>query len=206
MGATTYTQEDSRFRNDDGSMTTATYMSGANNDPKSINVDTPFRLRSVVQVGGMGSGNQNYTMFAQKNGAGGFTQVTPGRSDGLQLANDANSIADDAATATGDPRIGDGTYTSGTSNGYCDGTTDNDTGAVNIDTGEEAETEFCMAMPGADAADTDYWDLRVYRGATALNTYPGTDIRVTAIEAAPPSDDMLPWDFKKRRFEPLLVR
>ena len=203
MGAATYTQGDSQFRNDNGTIATATYI-GALNSDQSIDIDTVFRFRSVVQVSGMGSGSRNYTVFAQKNGAGGFTQVTAARTDGIQLADDANSIADDSDITSADATIGSGTYTTtGIEAGYCDGTTDDDTGSVDINAGEEAEVEFCLQMQ-SPAVDTDYWDLRIYRGTTALDTYPGADMTVTAVGAVP--DDMLPWDFKRRRFDALLVR
>ncbi len=268
MGATTYTQEDTRARNDDGTISTATYMGSGNNENQSIDIDTIFRWRMVIQVGGMDAGDRNFTLFAQKNGAGGYAQILSSSTGGLRLINDANSIADDSVTVQG---IGDGTYTSGTSNGYCDGTTDDDTGVVNIAAGEEGEVEFCLQMPDGEAADTDYWDLRVYRGTTAFDTYTNTP-RVTAVATgftltadqgsltlsglaagleadrqlvaaqgsisitglaanldhgyyvsaeqgslsltglaadlifAGVEDDMLPWDFKKRRFDALLVR
>lgn len=200
MGAATYTQEDSQFRNDNGDINTATYI-GALNSNQSFNVDTVFRWRGVVQVGGMAVGNISFRVFAQKNGVGGYLEITTSSTNGLQLANDANSIPDDETT---DQEIGDGTYTTGDSEGYEDGTSTVGTGNVDFGTGEEAEIEFCLQMPSGDANDGDYFDLRIYRGTTALNTYPGSDPRATAIGVTP--DDMLPWDFKKRRFDALLVR
>ncbi len=179
MGATTYTQEDTRARNDDGTIVTATYMGSGNNENQSINVDTVLRWRIVIQVGGMDAGDQNFTFWADKNG-GGYAQVTAITTFGLQLVNDANSIADNSVTVQ---QIGDGTYTSGTSNGFCDGTTDDDTGVVNIAVGEEGEGEFCVQMPAADVVDGDWFDLRVRRGAATFNTYTNTP-RLTAIKAA----------------------
>jgi len=47
-----YQQEDFRFRNDDGTLATATWIDGetTNNIDKSLNVDTNYRLRFVLQV------------------------------------------------------------------------------------------------------------------------------------------------------------
>ncbi|KKM04188.1 hypothetical protein LCGC14_1766750 [marine sediment metagenome] len=181
MGATTFTQEDTRGRNDDGTIVTATYMGSGNNEDQSVNVDTPFRWRFVVQIGGMDAGDQNFQLWYSKNG-GTYAQLTStdGLSDGIRLINDANSIVDDSVTVQD---IGDGTYTSGTCDGYCDGTTDDDTGTVNIAVGEEGEAEFCFEFVSADVVNGNTFDLRVRRGTTVLNTYTNTP-KVTVIKAA----------------------
>ena len=113
MGATTYTQEDSRGRNDNGTIVTATYMPGGNNTDQFMSIDTVFRWRFVIQVGGMDAGDRNFQLWAQINGAAGYLQVEPTDATalGLILADDANSISDNSVTVQD---IGDGTYTTGT--------------------------------------------------------------------------------------------
>ena len=179
MGATTYTQEDTRARNDDGTISTATYMGSGNNENQSLDVDLVFRWRFVIQCGGMNSGDRNFELWASKNG-GAYAAVTSVTTFGLQLANDGYSIADNSLAVQD---IGDGSYTSQEKQGFCDGTIDDDTGIVDIDVGTEAEVEFCFQMPTGDAANGDYFDLRVRNGATVLDTYTNTP-RVTAIAEA----------------------
>ncbi len=183
MGATTYTQEDTRGRNDDGTIVTATFMGSGNNENQSINVDTIFRWRFVVQVGGMDAGDRNFQLWTSKGGAG-YLQViaTDVVALGLVLINDANSIADNSVTVQD---IGDGSYTGNQSDGYCDGTTDDDSGTVNVTAGAEGEVEFCMRMNAADVNNGETFDLRVRRGNTVFDTYTNTP-RVTAIKGAAP--------------------
>ena len=203
MGATTFTQEDTRGRNDDGTIVTATYMGSGNNQDQSVNVDTPFRWRFVVQIGGMDAGNQNFQLWYSKNsGSYGKLDAADSLADGIRLINDANSIADNSVTVQD---ISDGTYTTGTSDGYCDGTIDDDTGVVNIAAGEEGEVEFCFEFISADVVNGGTFDLRARRGATAFDTYTNTP-RVTVIKGAPAAYPEELFVKKRRDFHPLLAR
>ena len=182
MAAPVYVQDAFRGRYDNGSLTTATYKAELNTN-FNADIDQVFRLRQVVQntAANADTGDQTYELWCDRNEAGSYFQVTS-TSSYIQLANDANSIADNAATVQS---IGTGTYTADTSNGYNDGTTDDITGTVSIGRSREAEIEHCLKILSTSSAN-DTFDFRLRRStATLLDTYNYTP-RVTAVAAHVP--------------------
>ncbi len=171
MTAATWTQEDFRFIADDGSLTTATLLGAGNNSDVTITYGDKFRLRSVIQVAGMTTNNQQFEIHSRKNETGGYTIISTVTANVQNVADD-NSIGDNATTVQ---RIGDGTYITGESLGF---DTNGLTGNCDCVVAEEVEVEFCLQFEGT-VADADFFDLRVYLlGETALDTYSFTP-RVT---------------------------
>lgn len=174
------------FGDDDGS------ESGHSLDTQNTNrtaqaPDVTFLIRIEVQETNGGTENLAAALYAQKNGTGGFTAVPfSATNNGLRLANDTQSRADDENTSnrlTG----GSGTFTAGK---YDDGTSTVGTSAVTLDndTAGRTEFEFAIQIDSANASDSDYWELRVEQsGGTDLDGYPGSYPTVTAsIEATDP--------------------
>jgi len=52
--------------------------------------DGIFRLRFLLEEVNSKTRATNFFVFAQKNGSGGYTEVTPSRTDGIYLGNDEN--------------------------------------------------------------------------------------------------------------------
>ena len=178
MASPVYNQNAFRGINDDGSLTTATFRAALNTD-FSEPLDKVFRLRFVVQntANNADTGNHSYELWCAKNG-GTYFQVTAS-STLAQLADDANSIADNATTVQ---RIGTGSYTIYDSNGYNDGTTDDTTGNMDLRRSTEAEVECCLKLLTTDNTNGDTFDFRLYRTTgNTLNTYTNTP-RVTVAE------------------------
>lgn len=138
--------------------------------------DVTFLTRIQVEETDGGNSNLLYALFAQKNGTGGYTEVTTARTDGLKIANDTQGRADDENT-TERLTAGVGTFAAGK---YDDGQTQTGTTVVNLDT-EYTDLEFAVQVDSIYAVDTDYWDLEVHQvDGTVLDAYPGTLPRVTA--------------------------
>jgi hypothetical protein len=71
--------------------------------------------------------------------------------------------------------------------------------------GSYADINFTLTLADDIA---DYTDLRIRITITSIGGSEQMDVTQIYLETpdAVTVDDMLPWDFKKRRFEPLLVR
>ena len=110
-GAQVTAQQDFRFRNDDGSEATATFMGSGNNENQTIDADTIFRLRIVLEETAGGNSNAGFDLQYDLNGVGyeDVTGATPIQA--VASATDPNPGDDDLmATA----RLGfSGTYVSG---------------------------------------------------------------------------------------------
>ena len=183
-----WTQEDFRFRNDDGDLATATWIDGetTNNIDKTIAVDTTTRLRIVVQqtVAAKAVNNQTFELWASYE-SGNYIRVTT-TSNYVQLVNDANSIADHATTVQ---RIGDGNYSAPDAQGYNDGQTDDDTGVIDFVGADEVEIEFTFQIYGPQVSDGETIDFQIYlSGGTALNSAPDPP-RATASNVTNPQID-----------------
>jgi hypothetical protein len=167
------------FGDDDGSE--SGHSLDTENAPRTAQLpDITFLIRIQVEETDGGNSSFLYALFAQKNGTGGYTEVTTARTDGLIIANDTQSRADDENTSE---RLsaGVGAFVAGK---YDDGQTQTGTTAIGLDT-EYTDLEFAIQIDSANAVDTDYWDLEVHEAdGTVLGSYPGTLPRVTAyIEA-----------------------
>lgn len=147
------------------------------NVPRTAQVaDVSFLIRIGIGETAGGSDNSSFALFAQKNGTGGYTEVTTARTDGIIIANDTQSRSDDEST-TQRLASGSGTWTAGK---YDDGQTQQGTTSIS-QSSQFTEVEFCIQIDSTYAADSDYWDLRVEKAdGTDLATYNGTMPRVTA--------------------------
>ncbi len=179
-------------RNDDGGLGVggATYIGTLGSD-WTQEQDVPFRVRFVIQQTNASKTvqNQMFELFQNYN-SGGFVQVTSISTE-LALVNDANSIADDAATVQD---IGSGTYSTGESLGYCDGTSDNDTGNCDFNGAEEVEVEFCCQIQSTDVTATESFILEIrLSGGGSLDTYtdrPTVTVGVVADESSSSSSSL----------------
>ena len=139
-------------------------------------VDTPFLIRIGIGETAGGTASQGYALFAQKNGSGGYTEVTTARTDGIRITNDVSGRTDDEST-TQRLAAGGGTFTAGR---YDDGQSNQGTGNISMST-QYSEVEFCIEIDSANATEGDYWDLRAeVADGTDLASYSGTMPRVEA--------------------------
>jgi len=174
-------QEDFWFRNDDGSLTTATFM-GLQGSNQTIAGDTVFRLRILVREINSKNDPWAFQAYAKKNGLGSFTAVTTTRTDGLQYADDGNSIADGTTITVQELTWSTGTWTDGE---YDDAQTAAGTGTIGL-SGQYTEIEFCLKIDSANATNGDYWEIRLYSTAgTALDNYNATPVLTASIGASP---------------------
>jgi hypothetical protein len=172
------------FGDDDNNEATHS-LDAENTNRASQSGDVTFMLRFQVEETAGGTEAQGFALFSEKNGdgTGTFNEVTTGSTDGLQIANDTQSRADDEATTerlTG----GSGTFTAGK---YDDGQVQQGTTAVTLDT-NYTDLEFAIRIDSGAAVDGDYWKFQVkFADGTDLDGYPvaGNLPQVTASLAAP---------------------
>ena len=171
-GAKVTVQQAFRFRNDDGSEAAATFMGTGNGEDQTIDADTIFRLRFVIEETANGNSNTGFELQYSLND-GGYNDVTTTTPiQAVASAYDPDP-QDDQALATA--RLGfSGTYASGRFDD--DGAT---TTAIIIKN-SYTEVEFCLQIPTGALSDEDYFDLRVYAVGVALNSYTDTP-RVTVL-------------------------
>ncbi len=156
MTSANTTQEDFWFRNDDGSLTAATYM-GSQNDNQYL-AGITFRIRIIAEENNSKNDPWAFQLGAQKNGTGGYTLVTTTRTDGIQYTNDANSIADGSTINTADFDL---TWTGTPVDGeYDDAQTTAGTGTIQLN-GQYTELEFCVQLVAGSLTSGDYFDLQV---------------------------------------------
>jgi hypothetical protein len=154
------------FGDDDGSES-AHSLDTENTDRASQVADVTFLIRIQIEETGGGDEVQGYSLQADKNSGGTFTEVTTARADGINIANDTQSRADDEAK-------------------YDDGQTQQGTGSLTLNT-QYTDLEFAIQIDSANAVDTDYWEFRVETaGGVSLDSYPGTLPKVTASILATP--------------------
>jgi hypothetical protein len=182
MTSANTTQEDFWFRNDDGSLTGATYM-GAQNSDQSIDSGIKFRLRIIIEENNGKNDPWSFQLGAQKNGSGGYTLVTTTRTDGIRYVDDDNAIADGSIIATADFDL---TWTGTPEDGeYDDAQSAAGMGTIQLN-GSYTEIEFCVVMDGVNLSDGDYFDFHVLdTGGGAIDGYNRTP-RVTAVVGAAP--------------------
>lgn len=177
-GGTTaaFTQTHARFRNDDGSETTATW-SAAEDANATIGVDANFRIRLQVDETAGGTLNNFVGVLRYSHNSGAYTAVT-GASSVVRASASAN-FADEAAT-TNQLTAPTGTFLTGAMD-----EADGSAGTTQIDfgAGQFTELEYCVQIVSTDVVNGDTIDFRVYRGTNALNSYAVT-IRATVSEAA----------------------
>lgn len=188
-------QQHFRFRNDannpDGG--TRTWLE-AEDTNITIAVEAGFAVRFVIaNPSGDNPPNAPYTLRAQKNGTGGYTQVTTTRTDGIQAyqlypGDDENEIADDnfgdgVSAGSGSPED-QGVYAGGV----------NQTRDHRCRGDRYAEVDIGIILDSDNTSPNDYWDLRLYHNGAAFLTYTVT-ARVTAasgvVEVATDLDALL---------------
>ena len=153
--------------------------------PTPVQQGTPFRLR--IEVGNTGStstGAQAWNIFVQRNGAGGYAQVTSSGTY-VQSSSAASSDADNTSLTVSRLTSDFNTGTPAFVNGQYDntGSTGNITLGIGSTNNQRTELEFGLVLTSSCLAG-DFFDFRVYRGtSTALNTYTVTP-RVTVTQAA----------------------
>jgi hypothetical protein len=187
--AVAVTQSRYRFRADTLTVDSAAPTWGAAENaawvPIPIQRGVPFRVRfELFNTGSTSTGAQAWRIFAQKNGAGGYTQVNSTRSDGIQTST-AACVDPDNTALTVARLTNDAPGTPAWVNGQIDtnGATGNITLGAGNSTARKTELEFGLVLTAA-CAKGDYFDLRVYRGTnTALSTYAATP-RVTCTQYA----------------------
>jgi hypothetical protein len=164
-----FTQQSFRFRNDDGSQTTATWSQLANtNDRRKPFVF--FRCRFLIQQT-VSNANANLTRnyklrYSLNDGT--YTDVgAQGSSTIIRYANSSN-ITDNEATTQ---QLGTGSFVTGA---MCE---TGDTGTITYNSGalSETEVEFVLELDGASINVSDTLDLRVYEtNNTVLASYTQT--------------------------------
>lgn len=175
MGAAVTAQQTYRFREDDGSITGATWLGSGNDDDISRGTGTSnkFRFRAVVEETNGGNANVPWLLYASYN-SGTYFQVTT-TSSYVQLV--ASDYVSDGTAITVNELGYTGTYNADTF--------DSDAAKTNNALSSEyGEPEYCLYVVDADVADTDTIDLRVYESSgVPCDSYTVT-ARVTVTKAA----------------------
>lgn len=172
-GGTTaaFTQTHARFRNDDGSETTATFK--ANEDANTLMfTDTNYRIRIQVDETAGGTSANFVGVLRYSHNGGAYTAVSG--SSSVVRASASPNVADEAAT-TAQLTAPTGTFLTGAFD-----EADGSAGTTQVDfaAGQYTEFEWCFQVRSADVSPGDTIDFRCYRGTNALNTYSVT-IRAT---------------------------
>lgn len=159
-----FNQLEFRFRNDDGSQTTATWRQALNTND-SWRVTTGLRVRfTMLELGGGGSTSKTFTLYYSKN-SGSYTAV--GASTPIQFSLSSNFANNDNTTQQ--ISVG-GTYVA--TNLGMQETTGGITNTVPAS--NQFEAEWCLIIDAAQVADGDTFDLRVYKTSSPVNTYTQT--------------------------------
>lgn len=166
-----YDQELFKFRFDNGSETTATWMADININPTN-KPNIIFRLRFLIQQT-LASANAelswNFKLKYSLNGAAYIDTGAQGSTSIIQYANSPN-ITDNEVTTQ---QLGAGTFVAGAvdENG--------DTGTIVFAAAgiSESEIEFVLILNGAQFTDNSTLNIRAYKTSdVALNTYTTTPI------------------------------
>jgi hypothetical protein len=152
-------QDSFAFYNDDGSESAATIIGTVNTNP-TLEVDTTYHARLLLQEDGGGSNTVAFTWQYSLN-SGTWTNVTT-TSSVVKAVNSANLT--DGADCT--QRIGSGTFISN-NNGV---TEDGSAGTCAFAGNDEAETLLAFQIVSTDVIDTDSVQLRVSECNTFTRT------------------------------------
>ncbi len=167
MGATTREQTSFRVRDDDGSESAATWRQAINIDD-TLTVDTNYRVRFGITVGGMDGaviGQLQYNLASA-----GWVDVNASSSVVQSVA--SPNVADNA-TITEQLDQGN-TFVGNTSPTGLFDEVDGLVSSQDIALGEETEMEFCFTILSGDVADAQTLQLRVTHSGAALDTYTQT--------------------------------
>lgn len=162
-----FTQITFRGRNDDGSESGATWKATQGSD-WTQDTGVKFRVRfRIDETASRAWSNKVWNLYYQRNTSG-YNAVTG--STPVQFALSDNFVDGDDCTS----QLTGGTGTFVTDN---NGMKETIGGATNSGTaGYLFETEFCLVIDGAQVADNDTINLRIYDGSSAIAAYTDTPV------------------------------
>lgn len=166
-----------RFRNDDGSETTATWMAAQNVQPANIAAGTLFRLRFRAGDTGGASGTITPRIYYSQNG-GAYAAV--GTTTPVKFA-DSPNIAGNPATTSQLTGGGGGTFVAGAVR------EDNSAAAVNLGASGNEESEWVLVFDVAQVTNGDTFTFRIADGTTVL-----TAVTATVLVAGAPPQTVSP--------------
>lgn len=152
-----------RLRNDDGSLSTATWI--ANQDTSAtVQTDTVFRLRiSWGESAGQNTATSSGTITLQYDINASGTWTTVGAATAVKYATSGQSISD--ATADNNARLTLPTGVASFSEGEFDS---NGAGSARTPVDQGYEYEFCLSIDSAQVADNDSITFRLLQGGVAF--------------------------------------
>lgn len=164
-----------RFRNDNGTETTATWMAAQNTTPSNVEVDTVFRLRFRAGDTAGASGTLTPRIRFSQNG-GAYTEAST--STAVKLVTSSNVTNGTATTAQ---------LTGGSAGAFVAGAVrdDNAHAVVNIGASGNTESEWVLQFDSSLVANGDTFNFQLYNSTTALS-------QVTASVTALKSDVTAP--------------
>lgn len=166
-------QDTARFRNDDGSETTATWVATEGSNA-SLNVDTNYRIR--IQVQETDGTTTTFSPVLRYSHNGGAYTVVSGSSNVVR-ASASTQFADDATTTAQLTSPG-GSFVAGRMDENGGTTAD-----ITVTDSNYTEVEWCFQIRSADVANNDTVAFRAYDGTGALNSYT-TTLTATVVEGA----------------------
>ena len=175
-------QDSFRFRNDDGSETTASWKDALNTDiTLTVAADEDFRIRFLVQS----DGAESIAFRLQYNhNSGGWNNVSD-VSSVIQTVGSANFADDDPTTQ----QIGAGSFLVGFMDDLEGVSPSGFPATIDFAGGDETEVEFMCRVLEADTDPGDVIDLRLIRsGSTELDTY--TQTPTISVQAGAESPDL----------------
>jgi hypothetical protein len=171
MTAPLYSQEGCQLFEDDGVPGSATSIANENVNG-SYEKNAKFRIRIEIENTNNrgGGGGHPFEIWAERNGAGGYFQIT-GATTYIQVATTIHYADGDADNVS---RLTTSTAT------FDEGALD-ETGTENVScaANEHIEIEYCLIITDA-ASVSDTFDFRVYDNGSPINNYSNT-IRITAL-------------------------
>jgi hypothetical protein len=159
MSQPNFIQNHFRYRNDNGSESTATWIAATDANPASLLCDRNYRMRLAVQNTSPSNG-LTPTLYYSKN-AGSYTRVN--LSSSVVRSRSSISVADGTPTTQ---QISSG--------GYIANVVDTADGAgifVTLLQNYTLEVEFCFQIRSVDVAHGDVIQLRVYNSTLPLYSY-----------------------------------
>ncbi len=154
------TTEHSRFRNDDGSETAATWSDVEDTDPVTIDVADIFRLRLVVEQPNTATGSDVFRLqYENTTQVTGWNDVTTTSSHVRAVPSADTSWTINDGDATTDQIGGAGTFVAGEMDE--DGITNS---ATSFSANSHTEIEYVLQLQSGDVANSDNIDFRLVNG------------------------------------------
>lgn len=166
-------QDSFRYRNDDNDEANASWIYALNIDG-SLDVDTNYRIRLLIQETNNGAAVSKVWKFQRSYNSGAWTDITTTSSVVKAVSSSYFADGDDCTQ-----QLGSGTFIS-TNSGMSE---DGNTGSVLIGTNYETEAELAFQIVSGDVANNDTIEIRaVESDSTLLGTYTRTP-SITVSEA-----------------------